>query len=220
MRYTTRGEGLVLSNFLGRGTDLIEAFLLERRAIGIDINPASIALASKNLNFEVGGKRLGVERPAIVNGDARDLTRSLGKWKDVQFDLVLSHPPYKDCVKYSEAGEISEDLSQIPDAVDFQVQMGKVAAESMRLLKDGGVVLMCMGDNRHKREYIPVAYQTVRTYLDAGFEIEELIMKRQRNCKMSPLGVYLANKYDFLTFTHEVSVLCDNDLGDCRISKV
>jgi hypothetical protein len=119
---------------------------------------------------------------------------------------VLSHPPYKDCVKYSEAGEIDEDLSQISDPLEFQREMMKVASESYRVLKPGGKVVLCMGDNRERLLYIPVAFHTIRTYMYEGFELVELIFKRQRFCRFSPLGVYLSAKYDFLTFTHEVSV--------------
>ena len=32
----------VLSNFLGRGTDAIEAFLLGRPCVGVDLNPVSV----------------------------------------------------------------------------------------------------------------------------------------------------------------------------------
>ncbi|KAG0790427.1 hypothetical protein G6F21_005814 [Rhizopus arrhizus] len=38
LKYTSKDER-ILSNFLGRGTDAIECFLLQRRCIGVDINP-------------------------------------------------------------------------------------------------------------------------------------------------------------------------------------
>lgn len=96
LRYTEPG-GVVLSNFLGRGTDLIECYILKRRAIGVDVNPSSIALASRNLNFELPrnqkDSKQQIEKPSIVMGDARALR--LGPFQDTLFDLILSHPPYK-----------------------------------------------------------------------------------------------------------------------------
>jgi len=45
LRYTKAGER-VMSNFLGRGTDAIEAFLLNRPLLGIDVNPVTISFFS------------------------------------------------------------------------------------------------------------------------------------------------------------------------------
>ena len=42
----------VLDQFLGSGTTLVEAKLLNRNAVGVDINPQSISLSEKNLNFK------------------------------------------------------------------------------------------------------------------------------------------------------------------------
>lgn len=41
----------MLDQFLGSGTTLIEANLLGRNAVGVDINPDSIKLSSSNLHF-------------------------------------------------------------------------------------------------------------------------------------------------------------------------
>ena len=51
LRYTHENDW-VLDQFLGSGTTLIEAKLLNRNAIGVDINPNSIKLSNQNLNFE------------------------------------------------------------------------------------------------------------------------------------------------------------------------
>ncbi|KAJ3280418.1 hypothetical protein HK104_000670, partial [Borealophlyctis nickersoniae] len=125
--------------------------------------------------------------------DSRHLKGSL--FEDGSYDHILSHPPYKDCVSYST--HIEGDLSKFPDMAEFQVEMAKVADETWRRCTLG------IGDNRRECFYQPVSFQTMRTYLDAGFEIEEIIIKRQRYCQMAPLGVFLCTHYDFLMFTHE-----------------
>ncbi|KAJ2287459.1 hypothetical protein IWW55_006720, partial [Coemansia sp. RSA 2706] len=130
LRYTVRGER-VLSNFLGRGTDAIESFLLSRKCIGVDINPSAVSLSQRNCSFTImPGSDMSVEfRPAIMQGDARELRSEL--WPGASyfaepesFDHILSHPPYKDCVLYST--NIEGDLSRFPGPEEFQREMEKV----------------------------------------------------------------------------------------------
>lgn len=50
-RYSKPGEK-VLDVFVGSGTTLVEAKLLGRRSMGVDINPKAIELAKENISFE------------------------------------------------------------------------------------------------------------------------------------------------------------------------
>ncbi|KAI8908265.1 hypothetical protein DFJ77DRAFT_170976 [Powellomyces hirtus] len=201
LRYTWEGA-TVLSNFSGRGTDAIECFLLKRRCCAVDINRASVALAQRNVSFSTPPE-LGLSaayRPLIVRADSRNLVGSL--FMTGTYDHVLSHPPYKDCIAYS--AHIDGDLSRFPDMGDFQDEMAKIVAETWRLLRPGhGRCTMGIGDNRRDCFYQPVSFQTIRTYMDGGFEIEEILVKRQRYCQMAPLGTFLCTQYNFLMFTHE-----------------
>ncbi|KAI9294500.1 hypothetical protein K502DRAFT_365787 [Neoconidiobolus thromboides FSU 785] len=201
LKYTKPGA-LVLSNFLGRGTDAIECFLNGRKCIGVDINPVAITLSQKNCSFALPPSlKMDVSlRPLILQGDARNLS-NLSKINECKFDHILSHPPYKDCVQYST--NLSGDLSRISNELEFQNQMSLVAKESWKLLKTNGRLTLGIGDNRSKCFYIPVGYQTIRSYMNIGFELEELILKRQRQCQMYGLGTYLSEKFDFLILTHE-----------------
>ncbi|KAJ2889051.1 hypothetical protein FB639_000194 [Coemansia asiatica] len=207
LRYTRRGER-VLSNFLGRGTDAIECFLLSRKCIGVDINPSAVALSQRNCSFSIAAATdMDVSfRPVIVQGDARSLGD--GAWPGAEyfaeaesFDHVLSHPPYKDCVLYST--NIDGDLSRFPGPEEFQREMEKVIAQSWRLLKMGRHLTLGIGDNRAECFYIPVSFHLIRSYIDCGFELDELLVKRQRYCQAFGLGTYLCVQFDFLMFTHE-----------------
>ncbi|KAJ1797230.1 hypothetical protein LPJ59_003269 [Coemansia sp. RSA 2399] len=207
MRYTRRGDR-VLSNFLGRGTDAIECFLLSRKCVGVDINPSAVSLSQRNCSFTILPELdMSVEfRPVIMQGDARDLCS--GSWPGASyfaepesFDHILSHPPYKDCVIYST--NIDGDLSRFPGPEEFQKEMEKVIEHSWSLLKTGRHLTLGIGDNRAECFYIPVSYQLIRSYIQKGFELEELIIKRQRYCQAFGLGTYLCVQFDFLMFTHE-----------------
>ncbi|KAL0083611.1 hypothetical protein J3Q64DRAFT_1138071 [Phycomyces blakesleeanus] len=199
LKYTNKDER-VLSNFLGRGTDAIECFLLQRRCCGVDINPAAVALSQRNCCFEVPPGLTSAEyRPIIAQADSRQLTGAL--FADESFHHVLSHPPYKDCVAYST--HLEGDLSRFTSVEDFRAEYGRVVRESWRLLKMGRRLTLGIGDNREHCFYIPVGFHLLREYINHGFELEELIIKRQRYCSAFGLGTYLCVQFDFLVFTHE-----------------
>lgn len=184
------------------GTDAIECLLLRRKCVGVDINPAAVSLSRRNSSFalpEGSGIHPG-HRPIILQGDSRNLDDQL-LFADSSFDHILSHPPYKDCVSYST--NIEGDLSKFANHAEFIVEMAKVIRESWRLLKMGGRVTLGIGDNRESCFYVPVSFQMLRNYLDNGFEVEEMIVKRQRQCQMYGLGTFLSAHYGFLIFTHE-----------------
>ncbi|CAG8488341.1 2903_t:CDS:10 [Ambispora gerdemannii] len=199
LRYTKKNER-ILSNFLGRGTDAIECFLLSR-SVGVDINPAAVALSQRNCSFAIPpGRGITAEhRPIILQADSRQLSGRL--FEAQSFDHVLSHPPYKNCVEYST--HIDGDLSRFASSEEFNMEMTKVIEESWRLLKFAKRVTLGIGDNREQCFYVPVSFQLIRQYIDHGFELEELVVKRQRYCQAFGLGTYLCVQYDFLMFTHE-----------------
>ncbi|KAJ2868356.1 hypothetical protein GGH94_000196 [Coemansia aciculifera] len=205
LRYTRRGDR-VLSNFLGRGTDAIECFLLSRKCVGVDINPSAVALAQRNCSFPIASSMSVEFRPAIMHGDARalcdDAWPGAAYFADPEsFDHVLSHPPYKDCVLYST--NIDGDLSRFPGPDEFRREMEKVIATSWRLLRMDRYLTLGIGDNRAECFYIPVSFQLIRSYIAYGFVLDELIVKRQRYCQAFGLGTYLCVQFDFLMFTHE-----------------
>ncbi|GES77634.1 methyltransferase domain-containing protein [Rhizophagus clarus] len=197
----TKKNGRVLSNFLGRGTDAIESFLLGRRLVGVDINPAAVALSQRNCSFAIPPNRdiTAEHRPIILQADSRNFSGPM--FEDESFDHILSHPPYKNCVEYST--HIDGDLSRFANSKEFATEMSKVIDESWRLLKPGRRVTLGIGDNREHCFYVPVSFNLFRQYIDQGFELEELVAKRQRYCQAFGLGTYLCVQYDFLMFTHE-----------------
>ena len=92
LRYS-KPEDWILDQFLGSGTTLVEAKLLNRNAIGVDINPQSISLSEANLNFECETQ----SKIFVRNGDATELSFI----KDNKIDFICTHPPYANIIKYS-----------------------------------------------------------------------------------------------------------------------
>ncbi|MDK2800343.1 MAG: hypothetical protein PWP27_939 [Clostridiales bacterium] len=191
LRYSTEGD-YVLDQFLGSGTTLIEAKLLNRRGIGIDINRKALKIAESSLNF----KKEDYFEPKIVQGDARDLNFI----KDNSIDLICTHPPYANIIKYSK--NIAGDLS-LCDIDEFLEGMVKVSTESYRVLKPNKYCAILMGDTRRKKHMFPLGFKVMEVFLSAGFVLKEIAIKEQHNCKATEFWYKKSIDYNFLLIAHE-----------------
>lgn len=194
LKYTSP-EDVVLDYFCGGGTTVIEAKLLGRRCIGIDINEKAVELTKKNLSFEIK-ELFPVYEPVIRVGDARNLSFI----KDETIDLICSHPPYANIIHYTNNKE--GDLSLL-SLEDFLNEMKKVAEESYRVLKPGKKCAILIGDLRQKKHVIPLGFYLIELFLKSGFRLKELIIKRQHNCKTTGFWYDRSIKYNFLLLAHE-----------------
>ncbi len=170
----------------------MEAKLLCRNIIGVDINPDAVALCRQAINFE----REGCGEVTLTQGDAR----SLGFIPDGSIDLVCTHPPYADIISYSE--DIEGDLSHCKVG-EFLGEMKRVAAECYRVLKKDKFCAILMGDTRQKGFMIPMSFDVMKSFQEAGFKLKELIIKEQHNCKATGYWKTNSVKYNFLLIAHE-----------------
>ena len=191
--YTEKGES-VLDPMVGAGTTLIEAKLLGRNALGMDINPEAVELAKEALRF----KHRPASEQKVKVGDARDLSHI----ERDSFDLVLTHPPYMNIIKYSE-GRIAEDLSNIGSLPRFCDEMEKIAKELMRVLKPNKYCAVLVGDTRKGRHFVPLAFNVMARFLKAGFILKEDIIKVQHHCKFTERWRWKAKKDKFYLIMHE-----------------
>lgn len=191
MRYSARGD-FVLDQFAGGGTTLIEAKLLGRDILGVDINPAALKRCHEKTDFEYQG----AGRVKIKQGDACNLDFV----NNESVDFICTHPPYADIINYSE--DIGGDLSLLK-VKDFLVAMERVAAECCRMLKPGRFCALLMGDTRKKGCVIPMSFDVMRIFQNAGFTLKELIIKEQHNCKATGYWKTNSIKYNFLLLAHE-----------------
>lgn len=191
LRYSNEGD-LVLDQFAGGGTTLVEAKLLNRDIIGVDVNPDSIEKCKMKINFDRdnGGKVY------LYQGDARHLDFI----PDNSIGFICTHPPYANIIQYSES--IENDLSHL-DVKEFLVQMKNVASESYRVLEKDKFCAILMGDTRKSGHVIPMSFEVMKIYENVGFKLKEIIIKEQHNCKAT--GYWRTNsvKYNFLLLAHE-----------------
>lgn len=192
LRYS-KEKDLVLDQFVGGGTTLVEAKLLNRDSIGVDINAVALARCKEKTAFEHEGANGKVY---LRRGDARNLTFI----PDNSIDLICTHPPYADIIRYSE--DIPEDLSRL-QVKDFLQEMKKVAAESYRVLKKDKFCAILMGDTRQRGHMIPMSFDVMRIFENAGMRLKELIIKEQHNCRATGYWEVNGMKYNFLLIAHE-----------------
>lgn len=204
LKYSKLGE-TVLDYFCGAGTTAVEAKLLGRRCVAFDINDKAIELSRKNLDFKVDKQNLlfediekdiNIYEPELYIGDARDLSALT----DNSIDLICAHPPYSNIIHYTDKKE--GDLSFF-GIDEFLNEMSKVAKESYRVLKPGRQCAILIGDTRRKKHIIPLGFLTIGVYLNAGFKLRELVIKRQHNCKTTGFWYTNSIKYNFLLLAHE-----------------
>lgn len=184
---------LVLDQFVGGGTTPVEAKLLNRNIIGVDVNEVALARCREKINFDHSGANGKVY---LYKGDAR----TLDFIKDNSIDLICTHPPYADIIKYSE--DIEADLSHLK-VKDFLIAMRDVAAESYRVLKKDKFCAVLMGDTRQKGHMIPMSFEVMKLFQSTGFKLKELVIKEQHNCKATGYWKTNSVKYNFLLIAHE-----------------
>lgn len=191
LRYSKEGD-MVLDQFAGGGTTLVEAKLLSRNILGIDVNPAALERCREKTTFE----HPGAGKVYIKQGDARKLDFI----PDENIDFICTHPPYSDIIKYSD--DIDNDLSHLK-VKDFLSAMSDVAKESFRVLKKGCFCAILMGDTRKKGHVVPMSFEVMKIFDDAGFKTKEIIIKEQHNCKATGFWKTNSVKYNFLLLAHE-----------------
>lgn len=192
LRYSKEND-LLLDQFVGGGTSLIEAKLLNRNIIGVDINEKALMRCREKIKF---GKNGSTSKVYLRKGDARKLSFI----PDESIDLICTHPPYANIINYSQ--NIPEDLS-LRNIDDFLFEMNLVASECFRVLKKDKYCAILIGDIRKNGYMIPLSFYIMKIFQDSGFKLKEIIIKKQHNCKATKYWIEKSVKNNFLLISHE-----------------
>lgn len=190
LKYTKEND-IVLDPFCGSGTTLIECKLLNRKGIGIDVNPNALKLSKERLNFKYKNNF----EPKLLNADSTNLRNIIPNEK---IDFIFAHPPYANIIKYSNY--IKEDISRL-NLQEFLNQINLFSKECFRILKNGKFCSILIGDIRRNGNVIPLGFYLMNVFIQTGFTLKEVIIKEQHNCKMTE---YWKNKStNFYLLAHE-----------------
>lgn len=192
LRYSEEGE-LILDPMVGSGTTLIEARLLNRHGIGFDINPSAVEVTRRRIGFAVNNE----SRQTVRQGNAQHLPQ-----KDKSVDLVVTHPPYFNLVRYSD-GQNPDDFSSLNSIPKFLDALAVAVREMHRVLKEDRFCAILIGDTRKGQHYIPLSYFLLQVCLRAGFVLKEEIIKTQHNTLRGPRWSSAARRLKFYLIMHE-----------------
>lgn len=191
LKYSDRGD-LILDPFIGSGTTAIEAKLLGRKCVGLDINPEAIKLAKERTNFPLSGS----PEPELLTGNAKDTVKLL---KGKKVDLICAHPPYSNIIRYSEK---EGDLSHLP-ITEFLKELETIVDQFFEVLKEEGHCAILIGDTRKQRHIVPLGFWVMQKFIDRGFKLKEIVIKEQHNCKTTPRWTNQSKEQNFLLIAHE-----------------
>lgn len=208
--YTEPGE-IVLDPMAGSGTTCIEAVLLGRKCIAVDINYNAVMLTHHRLYYlvnalrkqgalpglDAGGEGTGVQGYRVFHGDAR----RLDEIRDNTVDLVATHPPYFNIIGYG--GNVDGDLSNARTLEEYLEWLREVAGEIYRVLKPGRYCGILIGDTRVHGHYVPITHYALEVFLDAGFILKEEVIKIQHKMKTTREVWNRLRKRNFLLIYHE-----------------
>lgn len=138
----------------------------------------------------------------VLNEDSRNTSI-----KDNSVDLICMHPPYTNVIKYSD--NITEDLSSLPTE-EFLIEFDKIAKESKRVLKPNKICSFMIGDIRKKGNVFPLGFKTLEIFLNNDFQLKEIIIKKQFNCKSTSYWKDKALNQGFYLLAHEYIYILKN----------
>lgn len=194
--YSKPGD-VVLDPMVGGGTTPVECLLMGRNSISSDINPGAISITKDRLNLpQEMMKDIPMTSHRTFVGDIRNLN----KIESESIDLIATHPPYANIIKYAPL--VDGDISQINDYSLFFAEFLKAIKEFYRVLKPGAYCAILIGDTHNKSHYVPISHRMMIDFLRNGFILKEDIIKKEWNCASSRyLSKYAGAK--FLLTMHE-----------------
>jgi tRNA G10 N-methylase Trm11 len=172
--------GLVVDPMCGIATIPVEAALLDRRGVGVELEPRWATLARRNLTYALDAEH--AERVEIVEGDARALATLLAE-RAGTVDLIATSPPYGcdistlDMRAYRQGGSsrlagthYSTDPANLGHARGprYLDAMAEVYAACATVLRPGGLLVTVTRNPRPQGRLLDLTAATVRLAQQAG----------------------------------------------------
>jgi DNA modification methylase len=192
---------------MGSGTTLFECEELDRRYIGLDINPEMIDYVGAQVDLFTN-----VQKYFIGRCDSAESTefracveQGLNKLGTSSVQFVLMHPPYMDIVKFTED---PNDLSSIADLKSFLSKFKDVCENALSLLDKNRYFGVVIGDVYKNSEVVPLGFY-VLDMIKRSFKVKlkGIVVKNieGNRGKIGQKGIWKirALRSDYFIFKHE-----------------
>ena len=202
--YTKKGM-VVLDPFVGSGTSLIAANILERKGIGIDLNPEYKRL------YEERMKEMHImESSQYLVGD------SLQKIEEVGIvDYIVTSPPYHNILRNNSKGtrnnsgtkyrmsardgveyysELENDLGNFDQYEDFLAALKQIMEKAYEHLREKKYVSIIISDFTVNKKEVCVQGDIVKLMTEIGFEFSGTTVLLQPVKPLYPFGYPFAYK--------------------------
>jgi DNA modification methylase len=187
--FSKTGE-LILDPFAGVGGTLLGARLVERRALGIELNPVWVQIYQE-LNHRFGvtdggfaplepaGEECDPRIPRMMRGNCLQLMKNFAT---ASFAAIITDPPYG--CQHGAGGfrretnfnminaAAAEDIGNSATYAEYFQQMRSFGREAYRVLQPGRYLVMLIGDRYHQGEYLPLGFQVAEVLREVGFKLK------------------------------------------------
>ena len=199
-------NAVVLDMFTGSGTALYESLSLHRKYIGFDINESIIAKVRQSVGQQYQSEYT-IHLCDLCDKElvSSCIAKNLQDFSSQYVDIVFSHPPYLDIIKFTEH---DCDMSHIGDLSVFTAQYLKAVGNIWPWLKKNGYFILVVGDVYKKGEVVPLGFtlmnavrRTFKCQLK-GIVVKDIIGNRAK-IGQEALWRYRAMKWGTYLFKHE-----------------
>ena len=183
--FTKTGE-LVLDPFAGVGSTLLGAELVNRKAIGIELNQEWVQIYQKMINsFTIQNGDIisnqNTPNDSIIEsqmflGDCLDLMRNI---PDESIAVVITDPPYgcnhgptgfKRETNFNMRSNNPRDLGNSSDYQEYLSKMKIAGQEIYRILKPKRYAVLLIGDRFVRGEFLPLGTMVAQVFQEIGFK--------------------------------------------------
>lgn len=204
-RYTDEND-IVLEPFMGSGTTLFECESLKRNYIGFDINKEIINYVEAKMN-DCKNIHFDIYECDSTNTEKveENINKTLKLLKKQRVDFILSHPPYWDILKFTNA---PEDLSNITNLNVFIDKFVLSMQNAIKFLRTGKHFAVVIGDLYRDSEVIPLGFYlmyAIKKHIKCklkGIVVKDMVGNRAK-LGMEALWRYRTLKSDTYLFKHE-----------------
>ncbi|MGQ9710747.1 MAG: DNA methyltransferase [Anaerolineae bacterium] len=221
LRYTQEDE-VILDLFLGSGTSAIEAVRLNRRFVGVELNPDLVEYVRGKIPPDLLDRRVHILQGDSTQAEtARRVREVLGTMGADHAHLLILHPPYHDIIRFSG---LSADLSNAPDLETFLEQFEAVARYGFDLLSPGRFAVLIIGDKYTRGELVPLGFYCLERCRRVGFRPKAIVVKNitgneRGKGRTSNLWRYRALAGGYYIFKHEYVMILTRPARAARRTK-